>query len=78
MSKAPVESRKEGIIIRNELIEKDKIYTCIHEGRVFLFFKNELGLLNCYEVQDEDVANKIKANPDSESVKKILQELLEE
>ncbi len=78
MSKPPVESRKEGIIIRNELIEKDKIYTCIHEGRVFLFFKNELGLLNCYEVQDEDVANKIKANPDSESVKKILQELLEE
>ncbi|RMF30644.1 MAG: hypothetical protein D6752_03680 [Candidatus Nitrosothermus koennekii] len=72
-----VRSSKDGIIIKSEDMEKDKIYTCIHENRVFLFFKNELGLLNCYEVQDEEVAEKIKANPDSDSVKKILEDLLE-
>ncbi len=72
-----VRSSKDGIIIKSEDMEKDKIYTCIHEGKVFLFFKNELGLLNCYEVQDEDISEKIKANPDSDSVKRIFEELLE-
>ncbi len=71
-----VKSSKDGIIIKSEEMEKDKIYTCIHDGKVFLFFKNELGLLNCYEVQDEAIAEKIKATPDSDSVKKILEELI--
>lgn len=71
-----IESNNGKIIIRNELIEKDKIYTCIHEDKVFLFFKNEVGILSCYEVQDEEIAKKIKENNDSDSVKKILNSLL--
>ncbi len=73
----PIISTKEGIIIKSELIEEDKIYPCIHEGQVFLFFKNRLGLLNCYEVQDQEIADKIIADPNPESIKKLLLSLIE-
>ncbi len=72
----PIEYSKDGIIIRSEMLEKDKIYTCIHEDRVFLFFKNEMGILSCYEVIDYDIIEKIKANPDPEYVKHILSMLI--
>lgn len=71
-----VESTPNGIIIRTEKMEKEKIYVCIHEGKVFLFFKNILGVLSCYEVKDKDLEEKIKLTPDHDSVMRIISELV--
>ncbi|MFQ5970067.1 MAG: hypothetical protein ACE5J2_06200 [Nitrososphaerales archaeon] len=69
----PVIAKKDGIVIKTEKMEVDKIYPCIYQNKVFLFFKDEQGLLSCYEVEDKEAAEAIKANPDSDSIKAVLE-----
>ena len=69
----PVIAKEDGIVIKTEKMEVDKIYLCIYQDKVFLFFKDEHELLNCYEVEDKEAAEAIKANPDSDSIKAILE-----
>ena len=69
----PIVAKKDGIVIKTEKMDVDKIYQCVYQDRVYLFFKDEHELLNCYEVEDKEAAEAIKANPDSNSVKTILE-----
>jgi len=69
----PIIAKEDGIAIKTEKMKVDKIYPCIYQDRVYLFFKDEHELLNCYEVEDKEAAEDIKANPDSDSIKVILE-----
>ncbi|HYZ65957.1 MAG TPA: hypothetical protein VE574_04450, partial [Nitrososphaeraceae archaeon] len=46
----PVQSESEGIKLRPEKMEADRIYHCVFEDKIFLFYKDEQELLHCYEV----------------------------
>jgi hypothetical protein len=70
----PIIAKEDGIVIKAEKMEVDKIYPCVYHDKVYLFFKDEHELLNCYEVEDSEAAEAIKANPDSNAVKTILEE----
>jgi len=41
----------------------DQLYHCVFEERVFLFFKDQDGLLHCYEVNDPLAVEEIRNNP---------------
>ena len=69
----PIVAKNDGIVIKTEKMEVDKIYHCIYQDKVFLFFKDEQQLLNCYEVEDVETAETIRSNPDPESIKAILE-----
>ena len=69
----PIVATNDGIVIKTEKMDVDKIYHCIHQNKVFLFFKDEQQMLNCYEVEDTETAEAIKSSPDSESIKAILE-----
>jgi len=71
----PIVAKEDGIVIKTEKMEVDKIYPCIYQNRVYLFFKDEHELLNCYEVEDKEAAEAIKANQDSDSIKTILEKV---
>ncbi|MFY3740409.1 MAG: hypothetical protein HMLIMOIP_000847 [Candidatus Nitrosomirales archaeon] len=71
----PIVATNDGIVIKTEKMKVDKIYHCIHQNKVFLFFKDEQQLLNCYEVEDAETAEAIKSSPDSESIKSILEKV---
>ncbi len=77
MDDYPVVVREDGIVIKTEKMEVDKIYSCVYEDRVYVFFKDEHELLNCYEVEDKEAAEAIKANPDPEAIKIILKNAAE-
>lgn len=51
------------IKIKPELMVEEKLYPFIYEGSVFLFFKDNSEIINCYEVQDEEIKGKILKNP---------------
>jgi hypothetical protein len=70
----PITVKEDGIIIKTKDMKNDEIYHCVFQGKVYLFFKDEHELLNCYEVEDKEAAEAIKTNPDSDSIKNILQE----
>lgn len=63
MSDYPVSVNEEGIKIREESMETEKLYHCFFEGKVYLFYKDETGLLNCYEIEDLDTVKEISENP---------------
>ena len=59
----PVVASQDGIKLKTEKMVADKMYHCIYDGKVFLFYKDEEGLLHCYEVEDPDAVREITANP---------------
>jgi hypothetical protein len=60
----PVRSESGGIKLRPENMVVDKLYHCIHEDKVFLFYKDEQDILHCYEVEDLSALKEISENPD--------------
>jgi hypothetical protein len=61
----PIETDNENKIkLKPELMEKEKLYPFVHENSVFLFFKDENDLINCYEISDNDIKDRMLKNPD--------------
>ncbi|HEV8404655.1 MAG TPA: hypothetical protein VGQ13_01990 [Nitrososphaera sp.] len=59
----PVVVGQEGIKLKTEKMVMDQLYHCIYDNKVFLFYKDEDGLLHCYEVENPDAVREIAANP---------------
>jgi hypothetical protein len=59
----PVVVGPDGIKLRTERMVPDELYHCLYENKVFLFFKDEQGMLNCYEVEDQAVVSEISSDP---------------
>ena len=73
MSDSPVHIDEDNKIkIKPELMITENLYPLIFEKSLYLFFKDENEMLNCYEVTDKELVEKAQKNPE-----KIL-ELLEE
>ncbi len=60
---SPVQSESGGIKLKPEKMVTDKLYHCIHEEKVFLFYKDEEELLHCFEVDDDYTRKEISKNP---------------
>ena len=59
----PVAAERDGIKIKTERMIIDKLYHCIYDNKVFLFYKDDQSLLHCYEVQNPDVVREIAEKP---------------
>jgi hypothetical protein len=59
----PVVAEHDGIKLKTEKMVMDKLYHCIYENKVFLFYKDDQSLLHCYEVQNPDAVKEITDNP---------------
>ena len=59
----PVAASEDGIKLKTEKMLPDQLYHCVYDNKVFLFFKDEEGLLHCYEVENPDAAREIASNP---------------
>jgi hypothetical protein len=63
ISDYPVVAGSDGIKLRTEKMNPDQLYHCIYDNKVFLFYKDEEGLLNCYEVNDPMAVGEIAKDP---------------
>ena len=68
----PVTADTEGIKINPENMEVDKLYYCIYEEKIMLFYKDQNDLLNCYEVSEKEIVDEVKQSK-SEDIENILQ-----
>ena len=59
----PVLAESEGIKIKTEKMVVDKLYHCIYDNKVFLFYKDDQSLLHCYEIQHPDAVREIAEKP---------------
>lgn len=61
----PIIVEKDGIKIKPEEMTVDKMYHCIYDKKVYIFYKDEENLTHCYEVDDTLVVQEIINNPDN-------------
>ena len=74
MENYPIEVDKENKIkIKPDLMIKEKLYPFIHENSIYLFFKDENEIINCYEMLDKQVKDNMLKNPDR--IIEILEEI---
>lgn len=73
----PVTAEPEGVKIKPEKMEIDKLYHCIFQDRVLLFFKDQNDMLNCYEIDEKEIVDSIKQSSSPNEVENILQKFIE-
>ena len=72
----PVIAEAEGIKLRPESMEIEKLYYCIFQDKVMLFFKDQNELLNCYEIEEKEIVETVKTSS-TEDIEKILQKFID-
>jgi hypothetical protein len=73
MSDSPILLDEEDKIkIKPELMVVEKMYPIVIDNSIFLFYKDENEMINCYEVVDKEIVQKAQKNP--EKIMDILEE----
>ena len=74
----PVSADENGINLKPEKMEKEKLYHCIFKNKAMLVFKDSQDVLNCYEIEQEDLVEKIRKTCNGDDLEKILEDYLSE
>ena len=73
----PISVDENGIKLKPEIMEKEKLYHCVFNNKVFLVYKDEQEFLNCYEIEEKEIVDKITSLGDNfDSVDNILNEFI--
>jgi len=73
----PITAEKDGIKIKPEIMEVEKLYHCIYDNKIMLVFKDNMEILNCYEIEEKTLVEKIQSCKNSDDVEKMFQEYIE-
>jgi len=73
----PITAGDAGIKIKPELMEKEKLYHCIFQDKVLLVYKDSQDNLNCYEIEEKELVEKVKQNSSNDNLEKIFEEYIE-
>ena len=73
----PVSADDSGINIKPELMEKEKLYHYVFKNKVLLLFKDLQDFLNCYEIEEEELVNRIKNIKNDDDIEKILEDYVQ-
>ena len=66
----------DGVKCKHEIMEKEKLYHCMFNDKIILAFKDHQDFLNCFEIEDLEIVNKIKS-ADGKDVSIILEDYIE-
>ncbi len=72
----PVSADENGVNLKPEKMEKEKLYHCIFKKKVFLIFKDSQDVLNCYEIEQEDLVEQIRKCDNDDELEKLFQDYL--
>jgi len=72
----PVSADKNGVNLKPEKMEKEKLYHCIFKNKAFLVFKDSQDILNCYEVEQEDLVKKIRKCENDDELEKLFEDYI--
>jgi len=72
----PITVESEGVKIKPELMEIEKLYYCVFQEKVLLFFKDQGELLNCYEIEEKEIVETVKSSS-TEDIENTLQKFID-
>ena len=56
----PLTSEKDGIKIQPDKMQPETLYHCVFQNKVMLVYKDQNEILNCYEIDDNEIVSKVK------------------
>ncbi len=72
----PVSVDENGINLKPEKMEKEKLYHCIFKNKAMLIFKDSQDVLNCYEIEEPDLVNQIEKCDNDDDLEKLFEDYL--
>jgi len=72
----PVSADENGLKLKPEKMEKEKLYHCIFKNKAFLIFKDSQDVLNCYEIEQEDLVEQIRKCDNDVELEKLFQDYI--
>ena len=72
----PLSSEKDGIKIKPDKMQPETLYHCLFQNKVLLVYRDQNEILNCYEIDDNEIVSKVK-EASSVDIEKILEEYIE-
>jgi hypothetical protein len=72
----PISAEKDGIKIKPEFMEKEKLYHCIYQDKIIVIFKDYQDVLNCYEIEEKEIVDKVKQCSNNDEVEKIFEDYI--
>jgi len=72
----PVSADENGVNLKPEKMEKEKLYHCIFKNKAFLVFKDSQDVMNCYEIEEEDLVEKIRKCDNDDDLEKLFEDYL--
>ena len=72
----PLLSEKDGIKIQPDKMQPETLYHCVFQNKIMLVYKDQGEILNCYEIDDNEIVSKVKASS-KDNIEKILEEYIE-
>ncbi len=69
----PVSVDENGLNLKPEKMEKEKLYHCVFKNKAFLIFKDSQDVLNCYEIEQEDLVEQIKKCDNDSELEKLFE-----
>ena len=70
-----ISANDDGVKLKPEIMEKEKLYHCIFNDKVFLVFKDEQEFLNCYEIEEKEIVDKVISS-EIQDIDNILNEFI--
>ncbi|MFQ5497554.1 MAG: hypothetical protein ACE5DU_06690 [Nitrosopumilus sp.] len=74
----PVSADENGVNLKPEKMEKEKLYHCIFKNKAMLIFKDSQDVLNCYEIEDKELVDKIRIISNGDDLEKLFEDYLDE
>ncbi|MEK0321890.1 MAG: hypothetical protein QQN58_01580 [Nitrosopumilus sp.] len=72
----PVSADENGVNLKPEKMEKEKLYHCIFKNKAFLIFKDSQDMLNCYEIEQEDLVEQIRKCDNDDELEQLFDDYL--
>ncbi len=72
----PVSADGNGVNLKPEKMEKEKLYHCIFKNKAFLIFKDSQDVLNCYEIEQEDLVEQIRKCNNDDELEKLFEDYI--
>ncbi len=73
----PLIVNDDGVKIKPEEMEKEKLYHCVFNNKVLLVYKDFQDFLNCYEIEERDLVDQIKISKSDSEIEKILENYIQ-
>ena len=75
---SPISTDENGVNFKPEKMEKEKLYHCMFKNKAMLGFKDSQDVLNCYEIEEIDLVERLRNCTNNDDLEKIFDDYLRE